>query len=123
MHGTKKNYTIYFSGNEQLKNGKGEILRNTNAGVGFIINNELKNYIEDIEPINDRIMTIPFVGTLPVTFICNYSPTAQATTDEKIAHYKLLRETQEKHQSKGPTYTLGDFNARIQKKCKKQKHQ
>ena len=79
----RKNYTFYFSGNEKLKNSKGEISKNTHAGVGIIINNELLNYTEDIEPINDRIMSIALSGTVPVTFICNYTPTAKASTEEK----------------------------------------
>ena len=55
----------------------------THAGVAIVINNELLNYIKEIEPINDRIMTIAFAGTLPTTFVCNYSPTAKATEEEK----------------------------------------
>ena len=40
-------------------------------------------FLEDIEPIDDRIMTITLSGTLPVTIICNYTPTAKATKEEK----------------------------------------
>ena len=61
-------------------------------------------------------MTITLSGTVPITIICNYSPTAKATSEEKQEHYETLKRTQRKHQSKGPTYTIGDFNARIQKK-------
>ena len=59
--------------------------------MGLIINNELNNYIEDIEPINDRITTNALSGTVPVTIICNYTPTAKATFEEKkTEHYKLI---------------------------------
>ena len=82
-----------------------------------MISNELLNYITDIDPVNDRIMSITLGGTMPITCICNYSRTAagEHTTEQKEEHYKQLKQTQEKHQSKGPTYVLGDFNARIQR--------
>ena len=114
----RKNYTFYFSGDPSRKNAKGETHHYTTAGVGFVINNELKNYITDIEPINDRIIAITFGYAAPLTFICNYSrpATKTSTTEQKRAHYAELVKIQRRKQSEGPTYTIGDFNARIQKK-------
>ena len=82
----KKNYTFYFSGNLNIKDSKGEINTNTNAGVGIVIDNELLNYITDIEPVSDRIMTITIGHIMPITFINNYSPTATNYTIEEKTH-------------------------------------
>ena len=114
----RKNYTFYFSGDPNRKNAKGETHHYTTAGVGFVINNELKNYITDIEPVNDRLIAITFGYAAPLTIICNYSrpATKTSTTEQKKAHYETLAKIQRRKQSEGPTYTIGDFNARIQKK-------
>ena len=119
---TRKNYTFYFSGDGNRSNTKGEVDKYTPAGVGIVINNELRNYIEDIDPINDRIMSITLGNTMPTTFINNYSrpATKKHSTEDKIEHYEKLKETQLKHQGKGPTFTMGDFNARIQRKLNEQ---
>ena len=104
-----------------IKDTKGEINTNTNAGVAIVINNELLNYITDIEPISDRIMTITLGHIMPITFINNYSPTAtNYTIENKTEHYDNLKRTFQKHKSKGPTYIMGDFNARVQKKLNEQ---
>ena len=90
----------------------------THAGVGIVINNELANYIREIEPINDRIMSITLGYTVPITIICNYSRTATEghTFEQKTEHYGKLEEITKKHLNKGPTYTCGDFNARLVRK-------
>ena len=100
------------------KNAKGETHHYTTAGVGFVINNELKNYITDIEAVNDRIMAITLGYAAPLTIICNYSrpATKTSTTEQKKTHYEKLAKIQGRKQSEGPTYTIGDFNARIQRK-------
>ncbi len=38
--------------------GEKTILQGWTAGVGIVIRNDLKKHILDIEPINDRIMTV-----------------------------------------------------------------
>ena len=112
----RKNYTFYFSGNPEIKNAAGEVNHYTHAGVGIVINNELLNYIREIEPINDRIMSITLGYTVPITIICNYSRTATEghTFEQKTEHYDKLEETTKTHLNKGPTYTCGDFNAKLQ---------
>ena len=100
------------------KNNRGEIDNNTNAGVAIVIDNELLNYITDIEPVNDRIMSITLGYVMPITFISVYSPTATKnyTLEDKQTHYNNVRKTFSKHKANGPTYIMGDFNARVQKK-------
>ena len=99
MYGAaKKNYTFYFSGNPENKNAAGDVHHYTHAGVGIVINNELLNYIKEIEPINDRIMSITLGYTVPITIICNYSRTATEghTFEQKTEHYDKLEETTKK---------------------------
>ena len=72
----RKHYTFYSAGNMNRKDAKGEISNNPNAGVGIVIDNELLNYITEIEPIHDRIMTITLGHTMPITFFNCYGRTA-----------------------------------------------
>ena len=55
---TRKDYIWYFSGNGQDK---------CHHGVGLVIRKDLAKHIEDIEPINDRIMYITIDGTIKST--------------------------------------------------------
>ena len=57
----RNGYTWYFSG--------GDTKEHNFAGVGIIINNKWANIIEDIQPINDRIMTLTFRFSPPVKFL------------------------------------------------------
>ena len=63
-------------------------------------------------------MSITLGYTVPITIICNYSRTATEghTFGQKTEHYDKLEETSKKHLNKGPTYTCGDFNARLIRK-------
>ena len=79
---TNQNYTWYYSGNKQ---------EHCRHGVAFVIRNELKNYIKDIIPINERIMVVKFEGTIDMNIVIAYSPTAAAETIEKDSFYKSLR--------------------------------
>ena len=45
-------------------------------------------------------MTITLAGTVPVTIICNYTPTAKATFEEKIEHYTLLKKNKQNTRAK-----------------------
>ena len=101
---TRKDYTWYFSGNGENK---------CNHGVGIVIRNDLAKHITDIEPINERLMYITLASTLPINIIVTYMPTSIHSTDEKDKAYDNLRNTFEKLNNKGPTYIVGDFNARL----------
>ena len=97
----RKHYTIYFSGNEKLTNDKGEILKNTHAGVGIIISNELRNYIEDIEPINDGIISLT-IGSKTKTHHnhLNIRLYGNRHRRRKKRYYKQLKDTQLRHQNR-----------------------
>ena len=84
----RKNYTFYFSGNPRNKNTKGEVHHDTNAGVGIVINNELANYVTDIEPIDERLMYMTMDGTIPINIIVTYMPTSVENTEIKEKAYE-----------------------------------
>ena len=67
----------------------------------------------DIEPINERLMYITLASTLPINIIVTYMPTSIHSTEEKDKAYDNLQNTFEKLNNKGPTYIVGDFNARL----------
>ena len=75
--------------------------------------NELRNYIEDVEPVSDRIIAMSMKGTIPITSISANAPTAQAASADKRLLYQELKECSKKAAKKGVVYTLGDFNARV----------
>ena len=105
---SRKHFTWFFSGDET------QATPNTHAGVAIVICNDLLNYIQEIEPIDDRIMYMTLGHTMPVTFVNVYAPTAEHDTETKESFYTKLRRVQIKKQKKGPTYTCGAFNARAQ---------
>ena len=45
--------------------------------MAIIIRNEVLNYMMDIQPINDKIMTIAIKTIVPTTIIAVYAHTAQ----------------------------------------------
>jgi len=107
-------YIWYMSGETKSKEAK------YTAGVGFVINNKFKKYVEDVIPHTDRIMQIKLKGTCNINLINIYMPQANRAEEEKEAVYKKLDEITSKTKGKGPTYILGDWNARMQKQQNKE---
>lgn len=105
---TRKKITYYFSG--------GGTKEQHYAGVAIIIKNELNNYIEDIQPINERLMIITIKSTIPITIVAVYAHTAQYTLLEKQNLYEEIKKLHSKHKNKSIVHIVGDFNARIQTK-------
>jgi len=101
---TRKDYTWYFSGNGENR---------CNHGVGLVIRNDLAKHIEDIEPINDRLMYITIASTLPINIIVAYMPTSIENAYTKDKAYEKLQDAYEKLKNQGPTYIVGDFKARL----------
>ena len=87
----------------------------TEAGLAIAINNKYKQNIDTIHPISDRLMAITLKGTVNISFINIYAYTATATQEQKELLYKQLKASQIGLRKQGPVYTMGDFNARIQK--------
>ena len=89
----RKGFTWYFSG--ENKTG-----REWTAGVAIIVETTYVKYIEDIEPINDRLMHITIRGTMPITLICVYIPQGARTTEEKEEVYEQLEKYTRKRRAK-----------------------
>ena len=104
---THKEHTWYFSGEVRSREGY-------TAGVGFVIENRFLQYVEDVEPVNDRLCLLRLRHAAPITLIAIYIPQAMRPEEEKTDMYKLITKQMKKYTHKGPTYTLGDFNARVQ---------
>ena len=68
------------------------------------MNNELLKYIKEIEPINDRIMTLTINSKIPITFILVYAHTAEAT------------QRRAKHSARGCEYVMESIDDVTDKK-------
>ena len=66
---TMNNYTWFFSG----EGGRKE----DTVGVGMVIRNKFMQYIDDIVPINDRLMYLTIRGIIESNIICTYMPPAE----------------------------------------------
>ena len=104
---TRDTHTWYFSGEEKCRIGY-------TAGVGFVIDNDYIQYIDDIEPVNDRLCVLRLRHAAPITLLAVYIPQALRPEEEKEEAYDILTKYTRSYVHKGPTYVLGDFNARVQ---------
>ena len=86
------------------------------AGVGFVIRNDYLKYVLDVEPVTDRLCTMTLNYVTPITLVCTYIPQAMRPAEEKEQTYKHLARHYKLHKNEGPTYILGDMNARVQKR-------
>ena len=77
-----------------------------------MIRSELINYMKEVNPINDRIMIMKINYARPIYVIVAYAPTATGDERLKEEFYRIMMEQTEKCNRKGPTYVIGDFNAR-----------
>ena len=115
-------YTWYMSG----EGGKTKDQKYT-AGVGFVIDNKFVKYIEDVIPHTERFIQLKLKGTCNINLINVYMPPAISlvikTEEDKEKIYKKLEEITNKAKGKGPTYILGDWNARMQKHQNKEEFQ
>ena len=109
---TREHHTIFFSGSEgNEEEGHNDF---THAGVAIMIKNKHLNKIADIEPIDDRMMKIHLRGQAVTTTIINVYMYTAENTDRNGPMYERLEKHVRKDSLNGPTYTGGDFNARIQ---------
>ena len=105
------NYTWVFSG----EGGRKE----HTAGVGMVISNKFMQYIEDIVPINDRLMYFTIRGIIECNIICTYMPPAERQNlperliEDKEKTYEEIQKVIDKKKNKGPMYICGDWNARL----------
>ena len=62
------------------------------AGVGIVIHNSFLQYIEDIEPSDDRLMYITLGGTMPITITVTYMPQSDRSYEEAIRAYETTQQ-------------------------------
>ena len=105
----RKEYTWYFSGENQQNDSS------WTAGVGFVISNDYVKYIEEIIPHTDRIMQLTLKGTLTINLINIYIPQAERPEEEKEKVYNTTDKITKQTIKKGPTYIMGDWNAKVRK--------
>ena len=89
---TRKEYTWFFSG----EGGRKEYT----AGVAIVVHNKFLQYIEDIEPISDRLMYITIRGIIETNIICIYLPPADRPDLEKDIAYNNLQKIIDKKKTK-----------------------
>lgn len=102
----KKRHTWYFFGNNKTNM--------EHHGVAIAIASELRNYVKDVIPINERLMIFTFRETINITIISAYAPTAASLDEGKDTFYNVLGNEVRTTKNKGAIYMMGDFNARIQ---------
>lgn len=91
----RKGCTWFFSGD-------GGQLEQT-AGVAIIVYSTFLQYVEHIEPINDRVMSITLKRTMPTTIISAHLQASERPYEEttrtydKIQRMLTLRETKDQY--------------------------
>lgn len=107
----RKEFSWLFS-----SEGKTANTQRTEAGVGFVMNNKLIHTLADVVALSDRIMSCTFAQATTITLITAYAPQAMRPEEEKETFYQQLDDAFKGASKKGPTWVLGDFNARVQEK-------
>ena len=108
---SRKQYTWFFSGEGSTAQYQCNYLP---TGVGFVIANTFLKYTQDIHPVSDRICKLTLAYTVPTTLISAYAPQAGRPEQERDDFYEELQRQYNSSKGKGPTYILGDMNARVQ---------
>lgn len=57
------------------------------AGVGIIVHNSFMQHIEDIEPIDDRLMYVTLRGIMHTSIMITYTPPPDRPYEEKTEAY------------------------------------
>ena len=99
-------YTWVFGGVGEKKS--------IHEGVAVVFRNEMRNYVQKVIHINERIIAVKMRGVVPITIIGVYAPTAMASWEKKQEFYKTLKLETKKAKNNGATFVMGDFNARLQ---------
>jgi len=103
----RKEYTWYFSGENSQTNST------WTQGVGFVISNDFAKYVEETIPHTDRIIQLTFKASIKINLINIYIPQAEPPEKEKEKVYKKIEQITNTTIGKGPTYIMGDWNARM----------
>ena len=103
-HKTDDGHMLYYSG---------ETDRHTN-GVGFLVNESIKNSVLGYCPISSRLMTIRLSATpFNITVVQAYAPTSDHCDDEVEDFYSQLQDAINKVNKKDILIIQGDWNAKV----------
>ena len=80
----------------------------------MILHHKAQHFLEDLEPISDRIMRAKVRGSPPTSFVNVYAPHLGKPDELKDAFYDTLTATVRTLDKSGPYFVLGDLNARAQ---------
>ena len=105
----RKDFVWFFSGEAHQQE--------YTHGVGFVIRQHIVKHIVDIHPHSDRlaVAVLKIGATFTLNLISAYAPHAGRTEEEKEAFYEDLQLLYSSYKNKGPTWIMGDMNARIVK--------
>ena len=81
----RKHYSWFFSG--------GTTPGAIHHGVGIVIRNKFRNYIEDINTINERLTIMHLKGQVNIHIFSAYAPTATAESADKETFYEIFRKS------------------------------
>ena len=98
-------YSWYFAGGREA----GTI----HHGVAIVIRNELRNYMLDVEDINERLMIMTLRGKIPLHAISAYAPIAAAKYETETVFHDQLRADVKHRQKKGMTIRGADMNTKL----------
>ena len=84
------------------------------SGVGLLLSDRAKRCLTEWNPISDRLITARFkTKSRPITFVEAYTPTEQASIDDKDAVYDQLRQTLTNVKKSDIVILMGDMNAKV----------
>lgn len=102
----KDKYTFLYSGEEKRGHN----------GVGFYVNEKLRNNIIQFLPVNGRIAVLRLkMNKCYISFINVYAPTEGSEQDQKDNFYDTLNKICEEIPKKDEIILLGDVNAQVGK--------
>ena len=73
----------------------------------------MEKYVFDVKPVSERIIALKLMGNPGINLVSVHAPTATAEDAKKDQCWKSLKETQTELDKMGPTYIMGDMNARV----------
>ena len=100
-----KNWVVIYSSATDQRYG----------GVGLAMTKHIHRYLQSVQSINQRILTVTFHGNPRVTVTVVYAPTESASDAHKDEFYDSLKEHLEAVKKHDIHLLIGDFNARIGK--------
>ncbi|GFR58978.1 craniofacial development protein 2-like [Elysia marginata] len=87
------------------------------GGVAVYLDKDCINMMLGYNPVNDRIMSVRLQGTAHnLRIIQTYTPTTQASEEERELFYDCLQQTLDAVQKQDEILIMGDFNATVSKR-------